>query len=74
MSCTFKSEILIYLVLANNYKYMDITSLKEIIIADYISKIQVISKEELVNELIELKCHYLDSCSESEIIKNQHDN
>jgi len=51
---------------------MDSTSLREAILADYIGKIQDMTRKELLQELIELKYRMLESCSDSELINHQY--
>lgn len=51
---------------------MDSTSFREALLADYISKIQEMTREELLQETIDLKYRVLESCSDAELIANHH--
>jgi hypothetical protein len=53
---------------------MDSTSFREALLADYISKIQEMTREELWQEVIDLKYRVLESCSDAELIANQYGN
>ena len=55
----------------------DIESLRDYLLADMIMKIQSLSKETLVRELVELKSKEIESASPDEILRlcqqNKHD-
>jgi hypothetical protein len=51
---------------------MDSMSFREALLADYISKIQGMTREELLQEAIDLKYRVLESCSDSELIASQY--
>lgn len=51
---------------------MDSTSFREALLADYISKAQEMTREELLQEAIDLKYRVLESCSDAELIAYHH--
>jgi hypothetical protein len=51
---------------------MDSMSFREALLADYISKIQGMTREELLQEVIDLKYRVLESCSDAELIANRY--
>jgi hypothetical protein len=51
---------------------MDSMSFREALLADYIAKVQCMTREELLQEVIDLKYRVLESCSDTDLIKNQY--
>ncbi len=48
---------------------MDRTTFIEMILADYIERVKHLSREELLNELLDLKYRVLESSSDDEVIR-----
>lgn len=51
---------------------MDSTSFREALLADYITKVQCMTRDELLQEVIDLKYRVLESCSDADLITNQY--
>lgn len=52
---------------------MDRTTFTEALLADYIVKAHMLSREELIQEVIELKSLVLESASDTELITTAYD-
>ncbi len=52
---------------------MDRTTFAEALLADYIVKAHMLSREELIQEVIELKSLVLESASDTELITTAYD-
>lgn len=51
---------------------MDRTTFLEAILADYIARVSKLTKEELTQELIELKFYILESASDEEVFRQHY--
>lgn len=50
-------------------KIMDSTTFREMILADYIEEVKHLSREELLNRLLDLKYRVLESSSDDEVVQ-----
>lgn len=51
---------------------MDRTTFLEAILADYIARLSPLTRDELIQEVIELKFHILESASDEEVLRQHY--